>query len=184
MSGRNWSGWLIQYSIIFRDEAGGSRKPIRRAPTSNRQINGPSTGQPGTSRAGLLELESDSGSSLLKLAGTPASKLHCELVYPPSSGPPPKATRFTKKGQLAAEQARREQYAEGLFTELNQVVFKEGLPKETKLVWNKRLLTTAGRAKWHRLVGWTCTFQSFLTRWQIQGRCSNNWNWIGDENSG
>lgn len=57
---------------------------------------------------------------------------------------------MTKKGQAAAEQARREQYAEELFAELNQVVFKEGLPKETKLVWNKRLLTTAGRAKWHR----------------------------------
>jgi hypothetical protein len=62
------------------------------------------------------------------------------------------APRTTKKAQVAAEQARREQYAAELFEELNRVVFKDGLPKETKMNWNKRLLTTAGRAKWHRFV--------------------------------
>ncbi|KAF9456798.1 SprT-like family-domain-containing protein [Collybia nuda] len=56
----------------------------------------------------------------------------------------------SKKAKAAAEQAEREAYAQKLFTELNYVVFKNALPKETKLNWNKRLLTTAGRAKWHR----------------------------------
>lgn len=65
---------------------------------------------------------------------------------------PKKEPRTTKKTQAAAEQARREQYAADLFEELNRVVFKDGLPKETKMNWNKRLLTTAGRAKWHRFV--------------------------------
>ncbi|KAG1885658.1 SprT-like family-domain-containing protein [Suillus subluteus] len=50
----------------------------------------------------------------------------------------------------AEEQARREKYAAQLFEELNSTIFKNGLPRETKLNWNKRLLTTAGRAKWHR----------------------------------
>ncbi|KAJ8596506.1 hypothetical protein M405DRAFT_726107 [Rhizopogon salebrosus TDB-379] len=48
------------------------------------------------------------------------------------------------------EQERREKYAEKLFAELNSTVFNDGLPRETKLNWNKRLLTTAGRARWHK----------------------------------
>ncbi|OAX44842.1 hypothetical protein K503DRAFT_764726 [Rhizopogon vinicolor AM-OR11-026] len=50
----------------------------------------------------------------------------------------------------AEEQARREKYAEKLFAELNSTIFNDGLPRETKLNWNKRLLTTAGRARWHK----------------------------------
>ncbi|KAF8633981.1 hypothetical protein AX15_001158 [Amanita polypyramis BW_CC] len=48
------------------------------------------------------------------------------------------------------EMEKRVKYAEELFSELNGAVFKDKLPKDTKLTWNKRLLTTAGRAKWHR----------------------------------
>lgn len=59
-------------------------------------------------------------------------------------------TRTSKKAVEQAEQARREKYAQELFTELNMSVFKNGLPQETKLNWNKRLLTTAGRAKYRR----------------------------------
>lgn len=61
-----------------------------------------------------------------------------------------KAPRVTKKALREAEQARREKYAEELFEELNTSVFNDGLPKETKLNWSNRLLTTAGRAKWRR----------------------------------
>jgi hypothetical protein len=50
----------------------------------------------------------------------------------------------------AEEQIRREKYAAQLFEELNSTIFNNGLPIETKLNWNKRLLTTAGRAKWYR----------------------------------
>lgn len=56
----------------------------------------------------------------------------------------------SKKAQAAAEQQRRVTYARGLFEELNRSVFEDKLPKDTKLIWSKRLLTTAGRAKWHR----------------------------------
>ncbi|KIJ21547.1 hypothetical protein PAXINDRAFT_64209, partial [Paxillus involutus ATCC 200175] len=58
--------------------------------------------------------------------------------------------RLSKKAQMAEDQARRERYATELFTELNRDVFGDGLPKDTNLEWNKRLLTTAGRARWHR----------------------------------
>ncbi|KAI9572761.1 SprT-like family-domain-containing protein [Boletus coccyginus] len=50
----------------------------------------------------------------------------------------------------AKEQARRQKYATDLFARLNKDVFGDRLPKNTTLEWNKRLLTTAGRARWHR----------------------------------
>lgn len=69
----------------------------------------------------------------------------------PSSRQKPSGTpRSGKKVLLAAEQEKRHEYAVSLFNDLNRTVFKNGLPEDTKLNWNKRLLTTAGRAKWHR----------------------------------
>ncbi|TFK57680.1 hypothetical protein OE88DRAFT_161860 [Heliocybe sulcata] len=62
----------------------------------------------------------------------------------------PKQPRMTKKAQAEAEQAKRAAYAEQLFAELNHTVFKDGLRADTKLVWNTRLLTTAGKARWHK----------------------------------
>ncbi|KAH8101376.1 SprT-like family-domain-containing protein [Cristinia sonorae] len=56
----------------------------------------------------------------------------------------------SKRAVAILEQTRREAYAQTLFNELNQKVFGGGLPEDTKLNWNNRLLTTAGRAKWHR----------------------------------
>jgi hypothetical protein len=50
----------------------------------------------------------------------------------------------------AKEQARRQKYATDLFAKLNKDVFGDRLPKNTTLEWSKRLLTTAGRARWHR----------------------------------
>ena len=70
----------------------------------------------------------------------------------PQKTHPARAPRLTKKALEAAEQQRREQYAQAFFEEMNGTVFGGGLPGETKLVWNKRLLSTAGRAKWQRSV--------------------------------
>ncbi|KAH9921399.1 SprT-like family-domain-containing protein [Fomitopsis serialis] len=50
----------------------------------------------------------------------------------------------------AAEQQRRERYANTFFDEMNRLVFGHGLPSKTELKWSKRLLTTAGKANWHR----------------------------------
>ncbi|KAI0344061.1 hypothetical protein BDW22DRAFT_1355345 [Trametopsis cervina] len=61
-----------------------------------------------------------------------------------------KTPRMTKKAKQAMEQTRRERYAQELFEEINDTVFKCGLPRETVLKWSNRLLTTAGRARWKR----------------------------------
>ena len=56
----------------------------------------------------------------------------------------------SKKALMQAEQEEHAAYAQSLFDELNRMVFAGGLPVETTLVWSNRLLTTAGRARWHR----------------------------------
>ena len=61
-----------------------------------------------------------------------------------------KTPRTSKKALVQAEQEERAGYAQSLFDELNRTVFAGGLPVETTLVWSNRLLTTAGRARWHR----------------------------------
>ena len=63
---------------------------------------------------------------------------------------PVKTPRTSKKALALAEQAERVAYAQSLFDELNRSVFGGGLPAETSLIWSNRLLTTAGRARWHR----------------------------------
>lgn len=72
---------------------------------------------------------------------TPKKKASAKAAQPP---------RTTKKAQAQAEQTRRRDYAIELFNDLNRRVFGDRLPQDTKLIWNNRLLTTAGRAKWHR----------------------------------
>jgi hypothetical protein len=93
---------------------------------------------PSTSRVNLVHLDDDSTSSV-----TPSKK-------PTASTRGQGAKRMTKKVKAEAEAARLESYAEILFSELNKAVFQNKLPQSTKLVWSKRLLTTAGKAKWHR----------------------------------
>lgn len=58
--------------------------------------------------------------------------------------------RVSKKAREQAEFERLQTYAQDLFVELNGSIFKGGLPNDTALIWNKRLQTTAGRARWHR----------------------------------
>jgi hypothetical protein len=59
----------------------------------------------------------------------------------------------SKKARLAEKHETLQAYAEELFHDLNKTVFNGELPASTKLNWNKRLLKTAGRAKFHRWVG-------------------------------
>ncbi|KAL5495646.1 hypothetical protein ACEPAI_1109 [Sanghuangporus weigelae] len=61
-----------------------------------------------------------------------------------------KTKRKTKKVLQQEKQAQLAAYAQALFDELNTSVFMNRLPKDTPLIWNNRLLATAGRAKWHR----------------------------------
>lgn len=57
---------------------------------------------------------------------------------------------MSKKALEAALFERRQAYAKLLFKELNESIFGGRLPATTELKWSKRLLTTAGRAHWHR----------------------------------
>ena len=57
-----------------------------------------------------------------------------------------------RKSKKALEQEKHERlarYAQELFHELNAACFRNELPAETAIIWNKRLAQTAGRAKWH-----------------------------------
>ena len=136
-----------------------ARKPIRRSPSfpnvkttalKPRSIPVTHSKSLGTD---FVDLASDDDFVVLPPAVTPSSRTRRTAGGTPStSSLPQKVPRVTKKAHAAAEQARREKYAADLFEELNRAVFKDGLPIETKMNWNKRLLTTAGRAKWHRFV--------------------------------
>jgi predicted SprT family Zn-dependent metalloprotease len=128
-------------SILILNEPRSARKPIRRAQISTVDdtiLSSPVTRcDDGSSNS--HSPEEDKGQS-----GTPQAILG--NLTPRINKPSP---RIPTRGK-AEEQARREKYAAELFEELNSTIFNNNLPPETKLNWNKRLLTTAGRAKWHR----------------------------------
>jgi hypothetical protein len=69
---------------------------------------------------------------------------------PPVIPPTPRRSGRTSKARAVTEQKEREEYAQQFFDDLNKTVFGDGLPSDTKLDWNVRLLTTAGRARWHK----------------------------------
>jgi len=81
---------------------------------------------------------------------TPTPKTPLDARPKSSAATKTKTPRTSKKALALAEQAERAAYAQSLFDELNRAVFAGGLPVETTLVWSNRLLTTAGRARWHR----------------------------------
>ena len=98
--------------------------------------------------------EAEVSSLLERPQGTPSSALPKAKSKAPSTprtpGTKSSAPRMTKAALARAEQARRHAYAAALFAELNAGVFAGGLPAGTALLWNKRLLTTAGRAHWRK----------------------------------
>ena len=98
--------------------------------------------------------KSGSRSEMTSNGEKPPSLSAANLLFPlriePSPASSPKARSNSKKTQQTVEQQRRHDYAQQLFDDLNASIFKGGLPSNTALNWNKRLLTTAGRAKWHR----------------------------------
>jgi hypothetical protein len=100
--------------------------------------------------------KSNNNSEMTNKNRKPSSPSAVQVVLTPLRIEPlptssPKTPRSTsKKAQQTVEQQRRHDYAQQLFEDLNASVFKGGLPNNTTLNWNKRLLTTAGRAKWHR----------------------------------
>ncbi|KAL0576381.1 hypothetical protein V5O48_005602 [Marasmius crinis-equi] len=72
----------------------------------------------------------------------------------PSTNTPTQASPSKRKpSKKALEEARLTalfEYAQNFFHEINAAVFGNGLPRQTELIWNKKLLTTAGKAKWNK----------------------------------
>ncbi|KAG1894886.1 uncharacterized protein F5891DRAFT_1281438 [Suillus fuscotomentosus] len=111
-------------SILILNEPRSARKPIRRAQISTVNESIPSFP---ITRCNDGPFHSHSSGEDKRQAGTPRAILDST---PRINKPPP---RIPKQGK-AEEQGRREKYAAQLFEELNST----------------RLLTTAGRAKWHK----------------------------------
>ncbi|KAA1477611.1 hypothetical protein DENSPDRAFT_616267 [Dentipellis sp. KUC8613] len=145
--------------ILELNEPSSARKPVRKAAViATPQV--PKT--PGKSRAQkqanstlslALTASRENTISLPPSTRTTASKVPEPPRTPkrnPASSTPAKTPRTSKKAAALAAQTQREVYAQELFDELNKTVFGEGIPAGTKLVWSNRLLTTAGRARWHR----------------------------------
>ncbi|KIM67098.1 hypothetical protein SCLCIDRAFT_223183 [Scleroderma citrinum Foug A] len=129
-------------AIIIMNDPPCTRKPIPiSSPTKNvkRRFF--------TEVADTPAMPSDFSSTASILPRSPSKKHPATPSADKSTSTP---SKLSKKAREAKEQARREQYAADLFVQLNGTVFDGRLPKETKLEWNKRLLTTAGRARWHR----------------------------------
>ncbi|KAF5337267.1 hypothetical protein D9611_003404 [Ephemerocybe angulata] len=132
-------------AIMVFDEPPSARKPLRK-PLSKASITGEGT-NPVNDVFGMTGPRDDH----------PPSDSHLELpdVAPVAPRPSPKkkpsrTPRVNSKKAKEEQQEKLYTYASSLFEELNRTVFKGGLPADTKLNWNKRLLTTAGRAKWHK----------------------------------
>ncbi|KAI0042748.1 hypothetical protein FA95DRAFT_1609929 [Auriscalpium vulgare] len=122
----------------------------------NEQVN-PAASSSQNSRADDIRITDTSLSVRVTLALRPSSSINEGESSIPSSPrtpkrarAPPKTPRTSKKAIALAAQTQRAEYAQDLFEELNRSVFGGGLPANTRLVWSNRLLTTAGRARWHR----------------------------------
>lgn len=135
------------------DEPSSARKPIRTPSTSKFKEPRPSKAPTASRKPQALlhvalgvaeEEDRSSPSNVLVPRATPSTPKQRSRTMNP------KTPRTSKKAQAAMEQARREEYAQEIFDELNRVVFEEGIPKKTELKWSNRLLTTAGKARWHR----------------------------------
>lgn len=146
------------------NEPRSARKPIRlpraqKSPSDDSNLASPAhkpPRRPAQSSAKSVTLISDpspvptpssSSTSLPVPSQTPTRASTTRPQVTPMQGG--KSTRVSQKALAAAKRAQLERYARELFDELNEAVFESKLP-ETKLVWNVRLQTTAGRAHWHK----------------------------------
>ncbi|KAM5531516.1 hypothetical protein V8D89_014841 [Ganoderma adspersum] len=146
-------------AILVLDEPRSAQKPIRRptpsSSTSIAVVPGPSTPR-GPSKLRLeISSDSDSEEEIAKIVKPKPRVKGISEPRPTTASPGgsmliPKTPRMTKKALQERELERRHAYAQAFFEELNRSIFGSGIPASTKLQWNKRLLTTAGRAHWHR----------------------------------
>jgi len=135
---------------VESDEPRSARRPIligstKQSTSKASKLNDKGSSSAKGTSASPNKASSSSNPGSSSVASTPAGRR--------LTGKPPATPRSnSKKAQQLAKQKKLYEYAQEIFTELNESVFKEGLPVDTKLNWNNRLLTTAGRAKFHRYV--------------------------------
>ncbi|EPS99604.1 hypothetical protein FOMPIDRAFT_99402 [Fomitopsis schrenkii] len=141
-------------SILVLNEPRSARKPLRTTNLSYPARAVPSASLPTTPVRRIVSVHSTDSEPESDTDGESQASAPVRNAKPASqpkkAGSAAKAPRLTKKALEAAEQQRRERYAQTFFDEINRTVFDGGLPGDTKLEWNKRLLSTAGRAKWQR----------------------------------
>ena len=141
--------------MIYRNEPRSTQKPIRRKDPVGLGLDSPSG--PLKSLRTTRASESDSENEVEDIVDSKSVQSVVARVRSttPRAGPSKsssKAPRMTKKALQEIELQRRRAYAQTFFNDMNETVFDGGIPAGTKLEWNKRLLTTAGRAHWHKYV--------------------------------
>ncbi|KAK1215424.1 hypothetical protein PQX77_021963 [Marasmius sp. AFHP31] len=129
-------------AILVYDEPRSPKKPTRITTTHPQvpQVRVPST----------------SGSA--STPATPAKKKGPKLPETPTATPAAnmptqgsqRKPRVSKKVLEETRLAQLFEYAQNFFHEMNAAVFGNGLPQQTQLSWNKKLYTTAGKARWNK----------------------------------
>ncbi|TFK76685.1 hypothetical protein BDN72DRAFT_829838 [Pluteus cervinus] len=140
-------------AILTLNEPKSARKPFQTPKATDTPAKGRPRKPAGASKKPNEDVFGTPDVALPGAFPEPASAVMQSPSTPPKKKTSAKAaqpSRTSKKAQAQAEQTRRRDYAIELFNDLNHRVFGDRLPQDTKLVWNNRLLTTAGRAKWHR----------------------------------
>ncbi|KAF8060981.1 SprT-like family-domain-containing protein [Lyophyllum atratum] len=124
-------------AILTLNEPKTARKPLRLPSLIQGRAKMPETTIPGTKRLQDLFNESD-GRITLDPRPTPVGTPTRRKMSAAPSTPLSTSKAGTKPKQAPGTERKPNS------------VFKNGVPKDTKLNWSKRLLTTAGKARWHR----------------------------------
>ena len=147
-----YCAYLVEYCSVLpiwsRYDPPGSRRPIRRiSPVKGAFQDSSSNIKRSLTESWFGGVGQDVVTKGKPLLDSPKKNAVPEFSRAAPKSPSKKVGHPTHK---AEEQARRQKYATDLFAKLNKDVFGDRLPKNTTLEWSKRLLTTAGRARWHR----------------------------------
>ncbi|KAG7090719.1 hypothetical protein E1B28_009811 [Marasmius oreades] len=133
----------IDEAIIVYDEPRSPRKPMR-VPSLLPQLNTAALEGSISNPATPTKKKGGKASSTAIGSTTPAAGTSTQ------SSPSKRKLRVSKKAEEEARLAGLIDYAQAFFHEMNTAVFENGLPKQTQLIWNKKLCTTAGKAKWNK----------------------------------
>lgn len=93
-----------------------------------------------------------SSSTPKRVAGTVSVGVHVTPVPTTSVSPSKRQPRRGAKAEAEAKLERLKTYAKNRFDDLNSKVFENKIPATTKIEWNNRLRSTAGKASYQRWV--------------------------------